>query len=79
MIFVPALKEYNYFQLVQLTQFLVLFECTLSPIYVSASNGTGAVLMLKSDIGTWTFSLINIGNCNSKSSIVLVNDISELP
>ena len=29
MIFVPALKEYNYFQLVQLTQFPVLFECTL--------------------------------------------------
>ena len=76
----PALNEYNYFQLVQLTQFLVLFECTLfSPLNMSASNGTGAVSMLKSDIGTWTFSLINIGNCHSKSLIVLVNDMSELP
>ena len=65
----------------QLIQFLVLFKCTLfSPLYmISASNGTGAVLMLKSDIGTWTFSLINIGSCNNKSSIVLVNDIKELP
>ena len=50
-----------------------------SPIYVSTSNGTGAVSMLKSDISTWTFSLINIGSCNSKSSIVLVNDINKLP
>ena len=34
--------------------------------------------MLKSDIGTWTFNLINIGSCNSKSSIILVKDINEL-
>ena len=33
----------------------------------------------ESDIGTLTFSLINIGSCNNKSSIVLVNDIRELP
>ena len=36
MIFVPVLKEYNYFELVQLTWFLVLFECTLfTPLYMS--------------------------------------------
>ena len=36
MIFVPALKEYNYFWLVQLVQFPVLFECTLfSPLNMS--------------------------------------------
>ena len=29
MIFVPVLKEYNYFQLVQSIQFPVLSECTL--------------------------------------------------
>ena len=46
---------------------------------MSASNGTGAVSMLKSDIGTCPFSLINIGSCNSKSSIVLVNDTKEFP
>ena len=81
MIFVPVLKKYNYFQLVQSTWFPVLFECTLfSPLrYVSASSGTGAVLILKSHIGTWTFNLINIGSCNSKSSIMLVKDINELP
>ena len=51
----------------------------MTPIFVSVSNGTGAVSMLKSDIGTWTFSLISIGSCNNKSSNILVNDIKELP
>ena len=61
----------------QSIQFPVLSECTFfSPL--DMSSGTGAVSMLKSDIGTWTFSLINIGNCNNKSSIILVKDINEL-
>ena len=36
MIFVPVLEEYNYFQLVQLIQFLELFQCTIFfPLYMS--------------------------------------------
>ena len=79
MIFVPVFKEYNYFQLVQSIRFLVLFECTLfSPLDMSQHLVELLLfLILKSDIGTWTFNLINIGSCNSKSSIMLVKDINE--
>ena len=48
-------------------------------MYVSTSNGTGTVSILKSDIGTCTFNLIKIGSWNSKSLIVLVNEAKELP
>ena len=48
-------------------------------MYICASSGTSAVSTLKSDIGTWTFNLIRIRSCNSKSSTVLINDASELP
>ena len=37
-----------------------------------------ALSILKSDIGTCTFNLIKIGSCNSKSSIVLMNEAKEL-